>query len=234
MNGKEDICLIEKTKRFRVNGSGPKRKELSAYKILDNISSTIVKDLLLITNERKDNDLGSDAYEISSLCNYKDVFNAEHNYRQILLQTKLEKNSQPTDEYAYSVWDKRVDKKLIKHLEFLFGKIFRFRISVMNKDHHLNWHIDTDTSVICRAQICLNENDSSFEFNIKGKKFELLTNPGDVYFINTGWPHRVVTRKKDRIVAIFGFKFENACDEIKSAIYATNDMSSSKHVSITI
>ena len=35
-----------------------------------------------------------------------------------------------------------------------------------------------------------------------------------MYFINTGWPHRVVTGKDIRRVAIFGFSFEDYIGKI--------------------
>ena len=77
----------------------------------------------------------------------------------------------------------------------------------------MNWHIDQDTSVICRAQLCLNENDSVFQFNRKGKIEEFSMKPGEIWFINTGWSHRVVTNTKLRRSAIFGFDYKDYIGE---------------------
>ena len=53
--------------------------------------------------------------------------------------------------------------------------------------HELNWHIDSDTSVMCRAQICLNDNDSVFQSKRKGVVEEFKMKTGEMWFINTGW-----------------------------------------------
>ena len=38
---------------------------------------------------------------------------------------------------------------------------------------------------------------------------------GDLWFINTGWNHRVVTGEIPRRVAIFGYHFDNVIDQSK-------------------
>jgi streptogramin lyase len=82
-------------------------------------------------------------------------------------------------------------------------------MSEMKGDHELNWHIDADTSVICRAQICLNRNDSVLEFRDKEGVHQLKMNPGEIWFINTGWNHRVVNGETTRRSAILGFHFDD-------------------------
>ena len=42
--------------------------------------------------------------------------------------------------------------------------------------------------------------------------------PGEIWFINTGWTHRVVTKEKVRRVAIFGFNFNDVDDAIKNKL----------------
>jgi oxalate decarboxylase/phosphoglucose isomerase-like protein (cupin superfamily) len=89
----------------------------------------------------------------------------------------------------------------------------------MGANHELNWHIDTDPSVICRAQICIKHTKSVMEFNTKGQVHTLYMKPGDIYFINTGWSHRVVNNSDtERVVAIFGFEFSDLQPHIKKHI----------------
>ena len=57
-------------------------------------------------------------------------------------------------------------------LEEKFGTVYRARISVMLPGHELFWHIDTDTSVLCRMQIAVDAENSSFQFRnrIEGER----------------------------------------------------------------
>lgn len=211
-------CLIEKTKRSRVHGSGPNRKQLKPFSLLDSLQQSTVDSLLKLALTSDRNDLGTDTYEISKHCHFEEVFNAAQNYRQILLQHRRDLLN-PVNEYNYTVWDESVPREVIEKLEQMFGKVYRFRISVMEANHELNWHIDADTSIICRAQICLNDNDSSFDFDAKGVMSSYSAKPGDIHFANTGWKHRVVNGDKQRVVAIFGFRFEDASKEVQEKLY---------------
>jgi len=85
-------------------------------------------------------------------------------------------------------------------------------MSEMQGDHELNWHIDADTSVICRAQICLSNSDSVLEFRDKKGIHKLVMQKGDVWFINTGWNHRVVNGNNIRRSAILGFHYNDLKD----------------------
>jgi hypothetical protein len=78
----------------------------------------------------------------------------------------------------------------------------------MQPYHEIPWHIDTDTSVSCRAQICLNNGGSVFKWKTKSGVEELRMGVGDMYFINTGWSHTVQAGPGIREVAIFGFQFD--------------------------
>ena len=206
-------CLIEKTKRTRVGGSGPRRNKLVTFKKIGHVSNQVVNELNYILDTHTKNDIGGDNYGISQNCNYEEVFNVGSSYRQILLQEKPEDNTSDVDEYAYTEW---VNNHKLRYtrpaLNGIFDNTYRFRLSEMKGNHELNWHIDADTSVICRAQICLNENDSIFEFKDKEGVKSLQMRPGEVWFINTGWNHRVVSGNITRRTAIIGFHFDNLID----------------------
>jgi hypothetical protein len=193
-------CTIEKTKRQRVRGLGPKRDEMVTFAKLGNVSDELLIKLNEIADRRKGNDLGSDNYNISQLCNVDEVF-IDTGYRQILIQER-KNNIDTVDEHEYTEYNEDVSVPFFKN-------VYRLRISEMSPGHEMNWHIDTDTSVMCRAQICLNENDSVFQFKRRGVVEEFQMKPGEMWFINTGWLHRVVSGNKVRRSAIFGFDYED-------------------------
>ncbi len=201
-------CLIEQTKRTRIKGTGPRRTKLKTFCKIGTVSKNVVSELNYILDTHQRNDIGGDNYGISKNCNYEEVFNVGNSYRQVLMQTKPEGNESQVDEYAYTEWDRG---HLLRYTEpalsSLFHNTYRFRLSEMSGNHELNWHIDADTSVICRAQICLNHNDSIFEFKDREGVKSLKMQPGEVWFINTGWNHRVVSGDITRRTAIIGFHF---------------------------
>ena len=139
------------------------------------------------------------------ICKIEEVFNAAGQYRQILIQEKAV-DEVTVDEHTYTQYNEDVTVPF-------FDQVYRLRISEMPPGHELNWHIDSDTSVMCRAQICLTENDSVFQFKRKGKIEEFTMKPGELWFINTGWSHRVVAGDTSRRVAIFGFDFKDYTGE---------------------
>jgi hypothetical protein len=203
-------CLIEQTKRTRVGGTGPRRNKLKTFALLGKVAPCVVDELNYVLDTHTRNDIGGDNYGISQNCNYEEVFNVGNSYRQVLMQTKKPENESQVDEYAYTEWDRTHPMRwTYPALNGIFHNTYRFRLSEMTGGHELNWHIDADTSVICRAQICLNENDSRFEFKDKEGIKSLDMKPGDVYFINTGWNHRVVSGDITRRTAIIGFHFDD-------------------------
>lgn len=213
-------CLIEQTTRSRVHGSGPHRRELVPFFKIAQAPSGVIADLLTISETNLSNDLGTDKYSISKHCDFKEVFNVDTRYRQILLQQKLPNEQSEVNEYAYSVWDAAVTESTKEWISSVFDSVCRFRISVMAGNYELNWHIDADTSVICRAQICLQADDTVFEVKTKTGIHRLTMDVGGVYFINTGWSHRVVnTSANERRVAIFGFDFGNLKLPFRESLY---------------
>lgn len=193
-------CLIQKTKRQRVKGSGPKRDQMVTFAKLGTVSQELLEKLNSIADKRSGNDLGSDAYNISQHCDVNNVF-IDSGYRQILIQER-KVDIDTADEHLYTEYNEDVSIPY-------FNQIYRLRISEMAPGHEMNWHIDTDTSVMCRAQICLNNNDSVFQFKRRGIIEEFSMRPGELWFINTGWLHRVVSNDTIRRSAIFGFDYKD-------------------------
>jgi oxalate decarboxylase/phosphoglucose isomerase-like protein (cupin superfamily) len=200
-------CLIKATKRQRVGGEGPGRNDFVTFAKIGEVAPSLVEKLNEIADRRDGNDLGGDNYNLSQICEIEEAFNAAGQYRQIILQEKTV-DYESVDEHTYTRYNEDV-------IVPFFKQIYRLRISEMPAGHELNWHIDSDTSVMCRAQICLTENDSVFEFKRKGVVESFIMKPGEMWFVNTGWLHRVVAGKTSRRVAIFGFDYKDYTDEQK-------------------
>ena len=204
-------CLIEDTKKRRVIGTnGPRRHELKPFSNIDSsVPQTVVDEILSIASNYTENDLGGDSYQISQHCNLETAFKATGEYRQILLQQS--EGNDIIDETGYSKWRTDIDSfKIQEYFSKTFGKTYRARISVMPPGHDLNWHIDTDTSVLCRVQIAAQTEGSEFQFKTKEGKSKLIMKPGNAYFVNTGWTHRVInTDDYLRIVLIAGVMFDD-------------------------
>jgi len=209
-------CLIEKTKRSRVKGSGPRRTEMLRFAEIGRADPVLVDYLNDIADSEKFNDIGTDKYNISGQCDYKDVFNAEAGlnspYRQKLLQLQRT-NEDTADEHDYTKW-------IGEEISFptLFKKIYRFRISEMDPHFEMDFHIDMDTSVMCRAQICLKDTTSVFEFKTKQGIESLHMEKGKIYFVNVGWMHRVLNTDGLRRVAIFGFDYKDYIGNVQLKI----------------
>lgn len=203
-----DKTLMEKTKRNRVGGTGPKRDELKLFEKIGDIDPSVIDELnSLLDAQPLRNDINGDNYQISNNVDCQGVFGHGNSYRQILVQTNIgEKNS--VNEYDYSHW--AFDLKIKEELSKYFKNVYRFRMSEMSGFSALNWHIDSCTSVMCRAQICLNENDSIFKFKDKDKQVHGFTmKPGELWFINAARLHTVETGAKTRRVAVFGYHFDD-------------------------
>lgn len=209
-------CLIEQSKRTRVRGDGPRRNKLKTFCKIGKAAPNVVDELNYILDTHTTNDIGGDVYGISQNCNYEEKFNFGTKYRQLLLQEKSSSDGPDIDEYAYDRWVSDYKLRYTRPLlDSMFSATHRFRLSEMTGNHELNWHIDADTSVSCRAQICLNHNDSIFEFKDKEGVKSLQMEPGEIWFINTGWNHRVVSGNITRRTALIGFHFDNLIDNEK-------------------
>lgn len=211
-------CLVEKTKRERVNGPGPKRDELVIFKKIGEVSDETFEYLNRFIDENPHSDLGSDDYTITRACNYDKVFNVGHSYRQVIMQKNRSNNHYTVDEYLYSTWIPG-SEIVQQEINNFFKTVYRFRISEMQPRHKLNWHIDADTSYSCRAQICLNENNSTFLFKDKQRVHQFQMKPKELWFINTGWSHTVENDTTGvRKVAIMSFAFADLREDIQKEL----------------
>ena len=107
----KESCLIEKTKRTRVRGPGPRRNEMVTFAKIGDVDTAILDQLRIILLQNPQNDLGGDDYNISQQCDLKDVFNAAGSYRQVLLQ-KSKYDSPTANEFDYTEFN--VSSKTLK------------------------------------------------------------------------------------------------------------------------
>jgi hypothetical protein len=208
-----ESCLIAKTKKRRVAGNnGPRRHQMKTHGIVStDVPQSVLEEILTISEIYTTNDLRGDNYQISQHCNVDKTFTDSPTYRQILLQQLNSNATDEIDETNYQQW--RADLKtdaIRSYLESTFKTPYRARISVMHGGNELNYHIDTDTSVLCRVQIPVQTQGSLFQWKTKTEEVNLDMQQGNSYFVNTGWLHRVTNESNNtRIVLIFGVDYEN-------------------------
>lgn len=207
-----DECIIKSTRRNRVSGNnGPRRNQMQEFGTVDtDIPQDVLDSIMSIAMNYQGSDLGGDNYQLSQHCNVKEVFTASETYRQILLQ-ECQENADTVDEKNYTEWRNDVDTTTIRsYLESTFNAPYRARISIMNGGNELNYHIDTDTSVLCRVQVAVKTDGSVFQWKTKQGEIDLFMESGNAYFVNTGWLHRVVNPSDNtRIVLIVGVDYDN-------------------------
>lgn len=195
--------------RSHVRGDrGPRRNTLPTFERLSKLVPDAVIDEArqIAYADATRNDLRSDNYKISVDCPLPDLFSQE--YRQILLQEQVP-DTDSHDEANYTVWSDTCPE-IRKYMESTFGAVNRTRVTVLAPGEELSWHIDTDTSVMCRVQIGVEVEGSEFQFNRKGKVESFIMDPKELWFINVGWSHRVVNfSDKPRIVIIAGVLHKN-------------------------
>tara|TARA_X000001036_G_C20649446_1_gene794369 strand:+ start:1255 stop:1932 length:678 start_codon:yes stop_codon:yes gene_type:complete len=209
----DNSCLIHDTRRSRVSGNnGPRRHQMRTHgEVTSDVPQEVLDEILEIANNYTGNDLGGDNYQISQHCDVKTAFTASETYSQILLQQLDEGADNEVDETNYKNWRDDLSTNAIqKYLNDTFQTPYRARISVMHGGNELNYHIDTDTSVLCRVQIPVQTKGSLFQWKTKKEEVSLDMQAGRTYFVNTGWLHRVTNDTDNtRIVLIFGVDYNN-------------------------
>ncbi len=206
-----DSCVIKATRKRRVSGNnGPRRHEMLTHgTVANNVPQAVIDEILHIATSYTGNDLGGDNYQLSQHCDVKNVFTSSETYKQIILQECTAEDT--IDETNYMHWRNDISTTAIEnYLATAFVKPYRARISVMHGGNELNYHIDTDTSVLCRVQIPAQTTGSLFQWKTKTEEVSLTMKLGEAYFVNTGWLHRVINPTDSiRVVLLFGVDYKN-------------------------
>ena len=206
-----DSCVIKATRKRRVSGNnGPRRHEMLTHgTVANNVPQAVIDEILHIATSYTGNDLGGDNYQLSQHCDVKNVFTSSETYKHIILQECTAEDT--IDETNYMHWRNDISTTAIEnYLTTAFVKPYRARISVMHGGNELNYHIDTDTSVLCRVQIPAQTTGSLFQWKTKTEEVSLTMKLGEAYFVNTGWLHRVINPTDSiRVVLLFGVDYKN-------------------------
>jgi len=116
--------------RIRAKGDrGPTRHKLTSFRHITKAPENVMDEIKRIITEIKEDDLGTDKYQISNSYDLKNSFNATGGYRQILLQRNTIQGSDINEETNYNDWRNDTDVSVIKNwLEETFGEVFRANI----------------------------------------------------------------------------------------------------------
>lgn len=199
-------------KKNVVGSNGPRRHELPTFADIGvEVPDEVMQELLDLVNNDTRNDLDRKAF-LNQNENF--VGYLGERYRQIYLQ---EPSSEGCGEEGYTVWN-GLTPKTQKYMESIFGNICRARISITPTDFASHWHIDTDTSVLCRAQLIVQSDGCGLEFNRRNEESFCDFKPGKIYFINVGWMHRLINPHKElpKISIVFGIHYKNIEQYVKT------------------
>lgn len=213
MNPKTKLSKPNEIKQ-RVRGEyGPDRKALPLFRQIGLLHDT---ELCLLTCKALEfinsfpeeyNDIDNpDSYLIAQKCMLKTYFPST--YQQYLLQICNDSSKGYPEECDYDTY--RVEALSFK--EFIDAYVnphFRSRIAILPSNDVLDWHIDTNTSYACRVQIIL-KGSHKFMIQKKNEITQQIMNPGEIWFCNTGYNHRVeVIGDEPRIAILLGCHYNS-------------------------
>lgn len=191
--------------RDLVKGPGLSRRYLPNFSNLGSFGNDLIQESLKVIGRHTEsyNDIGNDqTYKMSMespLCKY-----FPNSYRQILLQRPVNQGENESD---YIV-DHHIE--LLGTIRKYFNvPFYRSRLAILPKSEFLDWHIDADTSVSCRVQFQI-QGQSRWQINRKGKIEEKIISPGEIWFTNASFPHRVENvGAADRIALTVGCDYQD-------------------------
>ena len=213
----KEECELQKSTRVRarVRGEhGPDRNLLPSFHQLGTYNTRNFRKLevsvikQLISHPSDHNDItNSEVYRIAQACELKDYFTPS--YQQYLLQTvgvRPEGSDEIPDEWEYTDYnDDTVEFRDL--LNQFVNPHFRSRIAYLPSGEELGWHIDTNTSYACRVQIMIH-GEHKFLIKRKGIIEEQIMRQGEVWFVNTGFSHKVeVLGNEPRVGILLGCHF---------------------------
>lgn len=190
------------TLRDRVRGSGADRSLLPNYQKMGIVESAILAELVQFChNHFNTNDIYTKHYPIAQVEHCPMLSRMSPRYQDICLQ--LLADGHPSDEKNYTLWSQRIQScpLFYQYIIAHFPKVYRTRINALPPGESLDWHIDTNTSYGCRLYLPLTHDiDDECEFLVRRKKIvtRLKMKRGGVYFINTGYLHKVTNFTKTK------------------------------------
>ena len=183
------------------NDIGPDRKKLPNFHLLGHSDPRLLDATLkCLEHVAGLNDVDADSYPISQLYpNLRAIF--PEKYRQVLLQDFIDEGKHETDFRVPKYTD------VTQYVDPFVNEYFRARIAILSPGDEINWHIDTNTSQMCRVQFPLVGEQKWYMK--RGKQVEeKILRPGEVWFVNTGLMHKVVNETdEDRITVLVGCRY---------------------------
>ena len=130
------------------------------------------------------------------------------NYGQYDIQFK--KDDEFGDERDYKMFSETAKPYLEEIAIKLGALVYRTRYATIEPDDILEWHVDQPT--MDRWCIVL-EGEQTFEIKTRQGNFPQKMMPGQIWFINSSWEHRVINTGNKRRLALLGCFVYNANKE---------------------
>ena len=118
-------------------------------------------------------------------------------YRQVLLQGLCPEGraDRPRDYTQVS------RPGLLSEVERNLGSVYRCRLAVLEPGQEVGWHVDSADE---RRFIALLDGMQEFTLRLRKTLFSLSMARGELWFVNTAWPHRVRNPGRDPRIALLG------------------------------
>ena len=187
----------------KVDAAAPDRRDVPNFIYLGQQSPMLAEEVhqLLARLGMGYNDIGSERYAVSQ--KFASILESfPEDYVQIMLQGADNDGMVETD-YCLPKHTSVTDI-----LRLYIQEFYRARIAVLHPGQTIDYHIDTNTTQMCRVQFPIQA--EQHWFIRRGKKVEeKVLKPGEIWFVNTGWPHKVINEEGvDRITVLLGCKYE--------------------------
>lgn len=187
----------------KVDANAPDRKKLPNFIYLGQYDHRLAYEVGALMGQlgADYNDIGSETYAVSQ--RFASILESfPEDYVQIMLQGSKNDGLVETD-YCLPKYTSITDI-----LRRYISDFFRARIAILHPGEVIDYHIDTNTTQMCRVQFpIVAEQHWSIR---RGKKVEeKVLKPGEIWFVNTGWPHKVVNESDmARVTVLVGCKHE--------------------------
>jgi mannose-6-phosphate isomerase-like protein (cupin superfamily) len=143
---------------------------------------------------------------ISNAMELRDKHGLDDGYRKFLenygqYDIQFKKDDEFGDERDYKMFSEAA-KPYLEEIAIKFGAlVYRTRYATIEPDDVLEWHVDQPT--MDRWCIVL-EGEQTFEIKTRQDIFPQKMMPGQIWFINSSWEHRVINTGNKRRLALLG------------------------------
>lgn len=215
-----DRAFRDVQKHFRagdkIDNNAPDRKQLPNFIYLGQQPPELKEEVMKLVTELGTgfNDINQSTYTVSQ--KFSSILKSfPEDYIQIMLQSYKNEGLVETD-YCLPKHTAITDI-----LSRYISDFYRARIAVLHPGETIDYHIDTNTNQMCRVQFPIQATQHWYIKRNTGEVEEKILNPGEIWFVNTGFAHKVVNEEGiDRITVLLGCKYEHIqsrIDELSSS-----------------